>query len=161
MSPFGQVHRPCWCRIPQDGRVLFAVPWQGKVLLGTTDTPRPQVDWEPKALDSEIDQILQEAAKYLVKVPLRSDVTSVWAGLRPLARTDEKLSEQGATQKVSREHTVKVASNGLVSVTGGKWTTYRAMAADVMQAIRKAQLVSLTSEDVTLNTKMCERYGFS
>ena len=138
----------------QDGRVLFAVPWQGKVLLGTTDTPRPQVDWEPQALESEIDQILQEAAKYLVKVPLRSDVTSVWAGLRPLARTDEKPNEQGATHNVSREHTVKVASNGLVSVMGGKWTTYRAMAADVMQAIRKAQLVSLTSEDVTLDTKM-------
>jgi glycerol-3-phosphate dehydrogenase len=138
----------------QDGRVLFAVPWQGKVLLGTTDTPRPQVDWEPKALESEIDQILQEAAKYLVKVPLRSDVISVWAGLRPLARSDENSNEQGATHNVSREHTVKVASNGLVSVTGGKWTTYRAMAADVMQSIRKAQLISLTSEDVTLHTKL-------
>ena len=138
----------------QDGRVLFAVPWLGKVLLGTTDTPLNSVSWEPQALESEIDQILQEAAKYLVKVPLRSDVTSVWAGLRPLARTDEQLSEQGATQKVSREHAIKVASNGLVSVTGGKWTTYRAMAADVMQAIRKAQLVSLTSEDVTLDTRM-------
>ena len=138
----------------QDGRVLFAVPWQGKVLLGTTDTPRPQVDWEPKALESEIDQILQEAAKYLVKVPLRSDVISVWAGLRPLARSDENSNEQGATHNVSREHTVKVASNGLVSVTGGKWTTYRAMAADVMQAIRKAQLLSLTSEDVTAQTKL-------
>jgi glycerol-3-phosphate dehydrogenase len=138
----------------QDGRVLFAVPWQGKVLLGTTDTPRPQVDWEPRALESEIDQILQEAAKYLVKVPLRSDVTSVWAGLRPLARKDEKSNEQGATHNVSREHTVKVATNGLVSVMGGKWTTYRAMAADVMQSIRKAQLISLTSEDVTLDTKL-------
>jgi glycerol-3-phosphate dehydrogenase len=138
----------------QDGRVLFAVPWQGKVLLGTTDTPRPQVDWEPQALESEIDQILQEAAKYLVKVPLRSDVISVWAGLRPLARSDENANEQGATHNVSREHTVKVASNGLVSVTGGKWTTYRAMAADVMQSIRKAQLISLTSEDVTLHTKL-------
>jgi len=137
-----------------DGRVLFAVPWQGKVLLGTTDTPRPQVDWEPQALESEIDQILQEAAKYLVKVPLRSDVISVWAGLRPLARSDENANEQGATHNVSREHTVKVASNGLVSVTGGKWTTYRAMAADVMQSIRKAQLISLTSEDVTLHTKL-------
>ena len=138
----------------QDGRVLFAVPWQGKVLLGTTDTPKPQVDWEPQALESEIDQILQEAAKYLVKVPLRSDVISVWAGLRPLARSDENSNEQGATHNVSREHTVKVASNGLVSVTGGKWTTYRAMAADVMQSIRKAQLISLTSEDVTLHTKL-------
>jgi glycerol-3-phosphate dehydrogenase len=138
----------------QDGRVLFAVPWQGKVLLGTTDTPKPQVDWEPKPLESEIDQILQEAAKYLVKVPLRSDVTSVWAGLRPLARTDEKSNEQGATQNVSREHTVKVAANGMVSVMGGKWTTYRAMAADVMQSIRNAQLISLTSEDATLDTKL-------
>ena len=138
----------------QDGRVLFAVPWQGKVLLGTTDTPRPQVDWEPRALESEIDQILQEAAKYLVKVPLRSDVSSVWAGLRPLARTDEKSNEKGATHNVSREHTVKVASNGLVSVMGGKWTTYRAMAADVMQSIRNAQLISLTSEDLTLDIKL-------
>ena len=138
----------------QDGRVLFAVPWQGKVLLGTTDTPRPQVDWEPQALESEIEQILQEAAKYLVKVPLRSDVSSVWAGLRPLARTAEKASGKGATHNVSREHSVKVAANGLVSVMGGKWTTYRAMAADVMQSIRKAQLLSLTSEDVTLHTKL-------
>ena len=138
----------------QDGRVLFAVPWQGKVLLGTTDTPRPQIDWEPQALESEIEQILQEAAKYLVKVPLRSDVSSVWAGLRPLARTEGKAKEQGATHNVSREHSVKVASNGLVSVMGGKWTTYRAMAADVMQSIRKAQMISLTSEDATLHTKL-------
>jgi glycerol-3-phosphate dehydrogenase len=138
----------------QDGRVLFAVPWQGKVLLGTTDTPRNQVEWEPQALESEIDQILQEAAQYLVKVPRRSDVTSVWAGLRPLARKDENAKEQGATQNVSREHAVKVASNGLVSVTGGKWTTYRAMAADVMQFIRAARLVSLTANDVTLETPL-------
>ena len=138
----------------QDGRVLFAVPWQGKVLLGTTDTPRNQVEWEPQALESEIDQILQEAAQYLVKVPRRSDVTSVWAGLRPLARKDENAKEQGATQNVSSEHAVKVASNGLVSVTGGKWTTYRAMAADVMQSIRAARLVSLTANDVTLETPL-------
>jgi glycerol-3-phosphate dehydrogenase len=133
---------------------LFAVPWQGKVLLGTTDTPKALLEWEPQALESEIEQILQEAAKYLVKVPQRSDVTSVWAGLRPLARTAQTSQDQGATQSVSREHTVKVASNGLVSVTGGKWTTYRAMAADVMQAIRQAQLLSLTSEDVTAQTKL-------
>ena len=138
----------------QDGRVLFAVPWQGKVLLGTTDTPKSQVDWEPKALESEIDQILKEAANYLVKPPQRSDVSSVWAGLRPLARTDEKSTDQGATHNVSREHAVKVSSNGLVSVTGGKWTSYRAMAADVMQAIRKAQLISLIAEDATVNTKL-------
>jgi len=141
----------------QDGRVLFAVPWQGRVLLGTTDTPKDELEWEPQALDAEVDQILKEAAQYLVKPPQRRDVLSVWAGLRPLARpatpkakNADKLANV-ATQKVSREHAIHVASNGLVSVTGGKWTTYRAMAADVMQAIRRAHLLSLTSEDVTVN----------
>lgn len=137
----------------QDGRVLFAVPWMGKVLLGTTDTPVNQVSWEPQALDAEIDQILNEAAKYLATPPKRSDVRSVWAGLRPLAVVDSK-SAQGATQKISREHAIKVSAHNLVSVTGGKWTTYRAMAADVMQTIRAHQLLSLTSEDVTLHTQL-------
>lgn len=139
----------------QDGRVLFAVPWQGKVLLGTTDTPKSSVEWEPQAQASEIDQILQEAGTYLAKAPARSDVTSVWAGLRPLASGQAaKDKASGATQNVSREHAVNVAANGLVSVTGGKWTTYRAMAADVMQCIRKAQLLSLTAEDVTVQTPL-------
>ena len=145
----------CALLVPRthDGRVLFAVPWQGKVLLGTTDTPKLSVEWEPQALASEIDQILEEASRYLVKVPTRTDVTSVWAGLRPLAGTQTSANKKlGATQNISREHAVKVATNGLVSVTGGKWTTYRAMAADVMQAIREAQLLSLTAEDVTVNT---------
>lgn len=137
----------------QDGRVLFAVPWQGKVLLGTTDTPKASVEWEPQALEDEVGQILNETVYYLAKVPKRSDVTSVWAGLRPLAnQAAEAPSEaSAATQNVSREHTVKVGVNGLVTVTGGKWTTYRAMAADVMQSIRKAQLLSLSTEDVTAN----------
>ena len=139
----------------QDGRVLFAVPWQGKVLLGTTDTPKSLVEWEPQALDAEIDQILEEAGKYLAKAPTRSDVTSVWAGLRPLAGAQSDTGKTpSATQNISREHTVKVATNGLVSVTGGKWTTYRAMAADVMQCIRKAHLLSLTAEDVTVHTSL-------
>jgi glycerol-3-phosphate dehydrogenase len=139
----------------QDGRVLFAVPWQGKVLLGTTDTPKSSVDWEPQALAFEIDQILDEASRYLVKAPTRSDVTSVWAGLRPLAGPPSANNKAaGATKNISREHTIKVATNGLVSVTGGKWTTYRAMAADVMQSIREAQLLSLTAEDVTVHTEV-------
>ncbi len=153
----------------QDGRVLFAVPWQGKVLLGTTDTPKQAVDWEPQALESEIDQILQEAGRYLAQQPSRHDVSSVWAGLRPLAASappaadrhedgtesvDSSKSTPEATQKVSREHTITVSSQGLVSVTGGKWTTYRAMAADVMQAIRGAQLLSLTQEDVTQQIRL-------
>ena len=138
----------------QDGRVLFAVPWLGKVLLGTTDTPMNKLSWEPQALESEIDQILMEAAKYLAKPPKRMDVRSVWAGLRPLAAAYSKSAPQEATQKVSREHTIKVTSHNLVSVTGGKWTTYRAMAADVMQTIRSEKLLSLTSEDVTVHTKL-------
>ena len=137
----------------QDGRVLFAVPWQGRVLLGTTDTPLNTASWEPQALESEIDQILNEAAKYLVKPPKRSDVRSVWAGLRPLA-VDPSKRKQGATQKVSREHAITVSWHNLISVTGGKWTTYRAMAADVMQTIRAEQLLSLTTEDVTVHTKL-------
>lgn len=137
----------------QDGRVMFAVPWLGKVLLGTTDTPMKQVSWEPQALESEIDQILREAAHYLEKVPTRSDVLSVWAGLRPLATFNSK-NESGTTQKVSREHVIKISSQNLVTVTGGKWTTYRAMAADVMQTIRAKKLLSLTSEDVTVRTKL-------
>ena len=135
----------------KDGRVLFAVPWLGKVLLGTTDTPLNSVSWEPQALESEIDQILMEVAQYLAKPPTRSDVRSVWAGLRPLAVDPEK-SKQGATQTISREHSIKVSSHNLVSVMGGKWTTYRAMAADVMQTIRAQKLLSLTAEDVTVNT---------
>ncbi len=147
----------------QDGRVLFAVPWQGKVLLGTTDTPKHSVDWEPQALDAEIDQILEEASRYLTQKPTRQDVTSVWAGLRPLvgsassaskASEDEHKPAPVATQKVSREHTITVSSQGLVSVMGGKWTTYRAMAADVMQAIRGAKLLSLTQEDVTPHIRL-------
>jgi len=103
----------------QDGRVLFAVPWQGKVLLGTTDTPKSSVDWEPQALDTEIDQILEESGKYLMRAPVRSDVRSVWAGLRPLAITQAaKGQDAGATQSVSREHAIHVASNGLVTVNG-------------------------------------------
>lgn len=137
----------------QDGRVLFAVPWMGKVLLGTTDTPVSHASWEPQALDVEIDQILMEAAKYLATPPKRSDVRSVWAGLRPLAVVDSK-STQGITQKISREHAIKVSAHNLVSVTGGKWTTYRAMAAAVMQSIRAKKLLSLTSEDVTLHTRL-------
>lgn len=139
----------------QDGRVLFAVPWQGKVLLGTTDTPKSTVEWEPQALDSEIDQILEEAGKYLAKPPTRHDVTSVWAGLRPLAGAPTDAGKtSSATHTISREHTVKMAPQGLISVTGGKWTTYRAMAADVMQCIRKAHLLSLTEEDVTVHTPL-------
>jgi len=118
-----------------DGRVLFAVPWLGKVILGTTDTPREDAPQNPRPLQQEIDQILQEAGRYLAKPPHRHDVLSAWAGLRPLVKLKGPKTG-GATQKISREHVVEVAASGLVTVTGGKWTTYSAMAHDVLRQAR-------------------------
>lgn len=114
-----------------DGRVLFAVPWLGKVVLGTTDTPRPDTAREPAPFADEVRFILGEAARYLSTAPRREDVRSVWVGLRPLVKPDS-AADGGDTKAISREHTVQVGRSGLVSVTGGKWTTYRAMAEDVL-----------------------------
>jgi glycerol-3-phosphate dehydrogenase len=127
-----------------DGRVLFAVPWLGKVLLGTTDTARLDAPSEPRPASEEVDLILKEAGRYLKKVPGRKDVLSAWAGLRPLVRADSQSSaSSGMTQKISREHHVEVTDSGLVTVTGGKWTTYSVMAQDVMKQARR--LVGLKS----------------
>ena len=119
----------------RDGRVLFAVPWMGKTILGTTDTPRDDIVREPRPLASEVDFILTETAAYLDPAPQRRDVRSVWVGLRPLVQPQGKTdqSTSGATASLSREHTVMVDPSGLVTVTGGKWTTYRAMAQDVLK----------------------------
>jgi glycerol-3-phosphate dehydrogenase len=114
-----------------DGRVLFAVPWLGKVILGTTDTPRHDLAREPLAFEEEIDFILNESARYLTRGPKRSDVKSIWVGLRPLVKPPDE--DGGSTKKLSREHTIVVSRSGLVTVTGGKWTTYRAMAEDVLE----------------------------
>ncbi len=113
-----------------DGRVLFAVPWLGKLILGTTDTPREEIAEEPAPLAAEVEFILQESARYLARAPKRADVRSVWVGLRPLVRASAMEAEN--TQALSREHTVAIGRSGLVTVTGGKWTTYRAMAEDVL-----------------------------
>ena len=116
-----------------DGRVLFAVPWLGKTILGTTDTPRNDLDREPTPFREEVDFILREAGRYLSKVPTRADVLSVWVGLRPLVKPPDDEGDHKDTKALSREHTVIVARSGLVTVTGGKWTTYRAMAEDVLE----------------------------
>jgi len=112
-----------------DGRVLFAVPWLGKLILGTTDTPRAEIEEEPRPLAQETRFILGEAANYLARAPRPDDVRSAWVGLRPLVRPPR---DGGDTKKINREHTVIVSRSGLVTVTGGKWTTYRAMAEDVL-----------------------------
>ncbi|MBI9088398.1 MAG: glycerol-3-phosphate dehydrogenase/oxidase [Desulfobacterium sp.] len=118
-----------------DQRVLFAVPWHGKVVVGTTDTPLEETALEPRALESEIEFILSTAAQYLEKIPQRKDVLSVFAGLRPLAamQGDEKK-----TKEISRNHKLIVSLSGLITITGGKWTTYRKMAEDT---VNKAMLV--------------------
>ena len=113
-----------------DGRVLFAVPWLGKTILGTTDTPRLDLAREPLPFKEEIDFILRESARYLSRAPRTQDIKSIWVGLRPLIKPPEDDAEK--TQSLSREHMVLVSKSGMVTVTGGKWTTYRAMADDVL-----------------------------
>jgi glycerol-3-phosphate dehydrogenase len=109
-----------------DGRVLFAIPWHGHTLVGTTDVPIPAVSAEPRPTDAEIDFILDTAGRYLAKPPTRADVLSTWAGIRPLV----KATGVTRTARLSREHTIHTDRPGLVTITGGKWTTYRAMAED-------------------------------
>ena len=110
-----------------DGRVLFAVPWHGRVIVGTTDTPVPEASLEPRALDEEVEFLLTHAIRYLTRDPVASDVLSVFAGLRPLVG-----SPDSETKAISRDHTLLVSPSGLVTITGGKWTTYRRMGADTV-----------------------------
>lgn len=116
-----------------DGRVLFVIPWQEHVLIGTTDTPRADCPAEPRPLAGEVDFILDAAARYLVRPPCRADVRSVFAGLRPLIGG----ARGAATGTLSREHVVDISPGGLVTVTGGKWTTYRRMAEDAVDVARR------------------------
>ncbi|MBL7759220.1 MAG: glycerol-3-phosphate dehydrogenase/oxidase [Sediminibacterium sp.] len=118
-----------------DGRVLFAVPWQNKVVLGTTDTPVDTIEIEPRPLGEEIEFILEHFNRYTSATVRRSDVQSVFVGLRPLVRANENAS----TALLSRDHTLVVAPSRLVTITGGKWTTYRKMAED---AVNNALFVS-------------------
>ena len=135
-----------------DGRVLFAVPWLGKVILGTTDTPRNDLDREPMPFKEEVDFILSESARYLRRAPSRSDVKSVWVGLRPLVKPQDDDGE--STKGLSREHTVLVSRSGLVTVTGGKWTTYRAMAEDVLDKCVERGLLKPSPKGVTTHLKL-------
>ncbi len=129
-----------------DGRVLFAVPWLGHTVLGTTDTPREDLAAEPRPFAEEVDFILREAGHCLKRAPQASDVRSIWVGLRPLVRPD---SEGGGTKEISREHAVRKSASGLITVTGGKWTTYRAMAEDVLEHCFDAQLLPRRAAGVT------------
>lgn len=121
-----------------DGRVLFAVPWHERVLLGTTDTPVATVSLEPRPLPAEIDFLLQHAARYLQRPPQRQDILSIFAGLRPLVKNGDAHD----TASLSRDHTLLVTPSGLVTITGGKWTTYRKMGEDTINLAARIAVLS-------------------
>ncbi|MBK5196009.1 MAG: glycerol-3-phosphate dehydrogenase/oxidase, partial [Proteiniphilum sp.] len=124
-----------------DGRVMFGVPWHNRVILGTTDTPVKEFVLEPKALEEEVDFILETAGRYLTRKPQRKDVLCVFAGLRPLA-APKKHTEEAKTKEISRSHKLVASDSGLITITGGKWTTYRLMAEETVNlAIKTKGLV--------------------
>lgn len=119
-----------------DGRVLFLVPWHDKVVAGTTDTLVNYITLEPHAVEQEINFILTTAGQYLQRGPERKDVLSIWAGLRPLAAPEE---EGQKTKEISRNHKIMVSPSGLITIIGGKWTTYRRMAEDVIRQLESSR----------------------
>jgi glycerol-3-phosphate dehydrogenase len=121
-----------------DGRVLFAIPWYNEVVIGTTDTPLNTISLEPVALDEEISFILRTAEKYLVKPPKREDILCIYAGLRPLAANPDNPA---STKEVSRRHKITLSPSGLLTIIGGKWTTYRRMAEETIDRAIKAGLL--------------------
>ncbi|HUX94566.1 MAG TPA: glycerol-3-phosphate dehydrogenase/oxidase [Bacteroidales bacterium] len=136
-----------------DGRVLFAIPWYNEVVVGTTDTPLDDISLEPVAQEKEIEFILHTAASYLKRPPEREDVLSIYAGLRPLAADP---SNPGATKEVSRRHKITLSRSGLLSVVGGKWTTYRRMAEETLDRAVKAGLLE-KRKCLTRNLKLTDR----
>jgi len=132
----------------KDGRVMFAIPWHNHTVVGTTDTPIPEAPLEPVALAEEIEFMLETAGLYLEKKPTRADILSVYAGVRPLA----KVGDGANTAALSRDHTIHIDKSGLLSIAGGKWTTYRNMAQDaVNHAATLADLPDKPCLTVNLN----------
>ena len=136
-----------------DGRVLFAVPWHDKIVVGTTDTPINSPSLEPVALEEEIKFILATMAKYLTKAPSRSDVLSIFAGLRPLAAPKHENSK---TKEISRSHKITVTNSQLFTMIGGKWTTFRRMAQDMVDKVEKTKRWSHTQT----STKNLKLHGY-
>jgi glycerol-3-phosphate dehydrogenase len=135
-----------------DGRVMFAIPWHGHTVVGTTDTPIREATLDPAPLEKEVEFILSTAARYLHKPPTREDVLSVFVGIRPLVKT----GDAGNTSALSRDHTIQIDESGLLNITGGKWTTYRHMAEDCVN--HAALLAKLPENDCV--TKHLNIHGF-
>jgi glycerol-3-phosphate dehydrogenase len=140
---------------------LFIIPWQGHVLVGTTDTPIHNIVEEPSAQCDEVDFLLETLAGYLEIAPSRSDVLSVFTGIRPLV----KARKDQPTKQLSRDHTIEFSPSGLVTITGGKWTTYRKMAEDCVDLLSNrfdlpqtsCQTKSLLLQQTQLDRVACER----
>jgi glycerol-3-phosphate dehydrogenase len=120
-----------------DGRVLFAIPWHDRVVVGTTDDPVPQPDYEPRAMEDERRFLIDHVERFLGRRPPAAEILSMWSGQRPLV----KQSDASSTAAISRDHTVLISKSKLVTITGGKWTTYRKMGEDVIN--RAAPLAGL------------------
>jgi glycerol-3-phosphate dehydrogenase len=135
-----------------DGRVMFAIPWHGHTLVGTTDTALEEVDEEPSAFEHEIGFILETAGQYLSHAPAREDVLSVWAGIRPLVKAPGAAS----TSALSRDHSIHVDRKGLLTIAGGKWTTARKMAEDCVD--QAALLAGLDERECV--TKRLRIHGY-
>ncbi|CDF91935.1 ZYBA0S16-00408g1_1 [Zygosaccharomyces bailii CLIB 213] len=159
-----------------DGRVMFFLPWQGKVLAGTTDIPMKTVPQNPTASESDIQDILRELQHY-IKFPVRrEDVLSAWAGIRPLVMDPRKRKEKngGGTEDLVRNHLIFTSDNGLITLAGGKWTTYREMAEQTIDTVvkqggfhvkpcitKKLKLVGGENWDPNLSALLAQRYGLS
>ena len=134
------------------------MPWHDKVILGTTDGPVNTISLEPKPLEEEIDFILRTAGQYLNKAPTRADVRAAYAGLRPLVKSEGA----GGTKTLSRDHAIRISESGLITITGGKWTTYRHMGADVVnRAVEVGKLAPANSrtEELKLHGHSLEQLG--
>ena len=133
-----------------DGRVLFAIPWNDRTLVGTTDTPIETASYEPLPLEEEIDFVLDTARQYLSRPPSRADVLSIFVGIRPLVKAAG--SDSTKTSALSRDHTIQIDASGLLTIVGGKWTTYRHMAEDtVNHAITLGGLADVDCPTATLH----------
>lgn len=139
----------------RDGRVLFCIPWLGYTLVGTTDTPVASAELEPEALEAEIDFVIETASRYLAKKPTRKDILSVFAGIRPLV----KSGHSAKTSSISRGHHLFFDDSGLITITGGKWTTYRRMAKDAIDqasTVGKLEAAECITETLRIENSAAE-----
>ncbi len=139
----------------EDGRVLFMIPWMGHVLFGTTDEPAA-VERDPRALERDVEYLLRHASKYLRRPLGRQDVLSVWSGLRPLVYSPGKCS----TQELARTHVIALSARGLLTITGGKWTSYRIMAQDAVDAACRAFGFDTRRPSATMTLRMIGSRGY-